>query len=171
MKKLLIEKVPRILKSRKKLEQELNIQISNRGKEFFIEGKPEDEFIAEKVLEALNFGFPFSAAIEIKKNDFMFEVLNIKDYTNRKNLEQIRARIIGTGGRTLKTLSNISECFLELKDNEIGIIGPPECIKPAQDGVISLIQGAKQGNVYSGLEKNHPTKEFDLGLRNPKERL
>jgi hypothetical protein len=34
-----------------------------------ISGKPEDEYDAEKVIEALDFGFPFSDALEIKKEE------------------------------------------------------------------------------------------------------
>ena len=44
----------------------LNVKITNRGKEVFVEGDPRDEFIAEEVLGALNFGFTFSTAILIK---------------------------------------------------------------------------------------------------------
>ena len=67
MKKIISEKILRIIRNRKKLQKILDVEITNRGKEVFIEGKPEDEFIAEGVIEALNFGFPFSTAILIKE--------------------------------------------------------------------------------------------------------
>ena len=165
MKIIYSEKLPRILKSKKKLEKELNIKITNRGKEVSIEGESEDEYIAEKVLDAINFGFPFSAALTIKKEDFMFERINIKDHTKRTDLERIRARIIGKGGKTLKTLCNLTKCFFELKDNEIGIIGHPDYIKNAQEAVISIIKGSKQTNVYNFLEKHQVKTILDLGLK------
>ncbi len=165
MKTIYSEKLPRILKSKKRLEEKLNIKITNRGKEVSVQGEPEDEYIAEKVLDALNFGFPFSDALLIKKEDFMFERINIKDHTKRKDLERIRARIIGRGGKTLKTLCNLTKCFFELKDNEIGIIGNPEHIKNAQEAVISIIKGSKQSNVYSFLEKHQTKPILDLGLK------
>jgi len=165
MKKLLIEKLPRITKNRKKLETKLNVKITNRGKEVYIEGKPEDEHIAEKVVDALDFGFSFSKAITIKEEDFEFEKFNIKDYTKRKDLERIRARIIGTKGKTLQTLSNLTKCGLELKDNWVGIIGPPENLKNAQEAIVSIIQGSKQGNIYSYLEKHQIKPVGDLGLK------
>ncbi|MAG10808.1 hypothetical protein CMI44_00650 [Candidatus Pacearchaeota archaeon] len=165
MKKLIIEKLPRIIKNRKKLELKLNVKITNRGKEIFIEGKPEDEFTAEKVIDALNFGFPFLTALKIKEDEYEFEILNIKDHTKRKDLKMIRARIIGTKGKTLKTLSDLTNCYLELKNNEMGIIGSPEKIKNAQEAVISIIKGSKQSNVYSYLEKHQVKPTEDLGLR------
>jgi ribosomal RNA assembly protein len=165
MKKIISEKLPRITKNKKQLGKELKVKITNRGKEVFIEGKPEDEYIAEKVIEALNFGFPFSAAILIKKEGYTFEILNIKDYTRRKDLEKVRARLIGKKGKTLKTLSDLTECFFELKDNEIGVIGAPEKIKNAQDAIMQIAQGSKQGNVYKFLEKNKFKEPIDLGLK------
>jgi len=153
MKKIFSEKLPRILKNKKRLEEILNIKITNRGKEILIKGKAENEYIAEKVIDALNFGFPFSAAALIKKEDYLFEILNIKDYTKRTDLNRVRARIIGKGGKTLKTLHQLTNCHFELKDNEVGIIGAPENIEEGQETIISLIRGAKQSNVYSFAKK------------------
>ena len=165
MKTILVDKLPRIIKSKKKLEKILKVKINNRGKEVTISGKPEDEYIAEKVIRAINFGFPFSAAILIKEEDFVFEILNIKDYTRRKDLERIRARIIGKKGKTLNTLCQLTKCYFELKDNKVGIIGDAEHIKNAQDALIHLIKGAKQSNVYSFLEKHQVKPIIDLGLK------
>ena len=163
--KLIVNKLPRIIKSKKKLEQILNIKITNRGKEISLSGKPEDEYIAEKVIEALNFGFPFSNAILIKEQGFVFEILNIKKHTRRRDLKRIRARIIGKKGKTLSTLSQLTKCYFELKDNRVGIIGDPEYIENAQEAVIQLIKGSKQGNVYSYLEKHQVKPIIDLGLK------
>ena len=165
MKTIICEKLPRIIKNKKKLEKELKIKISNRGKEVTIKGKPEEEYIAEKVIDALNFGFPFSTAMLIKKEDSLFEILNIKDYTKRKDLERIRARIIGKGGKTLKTLCDLTKCNFEQKENHTGIIGHAECIENAQNAIISIIKGSKQSNVYKGLEKNQVKEIIDLGLK------
>ncbi len=166
MKTIFSEKLPRILKNKKRLEKKLNVKITIKGKEIQIDGKPEDEYIAEKVIEALNFGFPFSSAVSIKESDLEFEILNIKDYTSRRDLDRIRARIIGKGGKTLKTLCQLTKCDFEIKDNQIGIIGPPECLENAQESIISIIKGSKQANVYAYLEKHQPKPVLDLGLKN-----
>jgi len=165
MRKILSEKLPRILKNKKRLEQKLNVKITNRGKEVSITGKSTDEYTAEKVIDALNFGFPFSVAILIKEEDLIFEIINIKEHTNRQDFSRVRARIIGRRGKTLKTLCQLTKCYFELKDNNIGIIGYPEFIKNAQEAVISIIRGSKQSNVYKFLEKNQIGSVVDLGLK------
>ena len=162
---LICEKILRIIKNKKKLEEKLNVKIKNRGKEITIKGKPEDEYLAEAVIEALEFGFPFSVAMMIKDYEYTFEIINIKDYTNKKDLKRIRARIIGKGGKTFNTLHSLTKCHFELKDNSIGIIGDPEHIKNALEALIFLIKGAKHSNVYSFLEKHQVKPVFELGLK------
>ena len=170
METIYCEKVPRIIKNKKKLEEKLNVEIKNRGKEVTIKGKPEDEYIAEAVIESIEFGFPFSVAMMIKDHEYLFEIMNIKDHTNRRDLERIRARIIGKGGKTFKTIHKLTKCYFELKDNSIGIIGDPEYIKNAQEAIISLIKGSKHSNVYNYLEKHQIKPIFDFGLRNKSKR-
>lgn len=165
MKKIISDKIARILKNKNNIEEELNVKISVKGEEIEIDGEPEDEYLAEQVIDAINIGFPYETAFLIKKEDYFFEILNIKDYTTKKDLKSVRARIIGKGGKTLRVLSDLSGCFFELKDNSVGIIGNPELIRPAQDALINLIRGAKQSNVYTGLEKYKPEPIIDLGLK------
>jgi KH domain-containing protein len=165
METIYCEKVPRIIKNKKKLEGELNIKIKNRGKEVVIKGGPVDEYVAKKVIDALNFGFPFSIALLIKKEDNLFEIINIKDHTKRRDLKIIRARIIGKKGKALGTLHQLTKCHFELKDNNVGIIGDPEYMENAQEAIISIIKGSKHANVYSNLEKHQVKPVVDLGLK------
>ncbi|MBI3623481.1 hypothetical protein HY212_05390 [Candidatus Pacearchaeota archaeon] len=168
--KLIIDKLPRITKNREKLQERLDVKITNRGKEVYIDGEAENEYVAEKVIEALDFGFPFSIALLIKDQEFEFEILNIKNYTRKTDFIRIKARIIGANGKTIKTLSELTKCDFEIKDNEVGIIGDPEHMKNAQQGIISLIQGSKQANVYNYLEKHQVQPVIDLGLKESKKK-
>lgn len=165
MLKIICEKPQRIIKNKDRLEEALGIKITNRGKEFTLQGSAENEYIAEKVVEALEFGFPFSVALLIKEQDFMLEVLNIKNYTKRKDLESVRARIIGKDGKTLKTLNGLTKCYFEIKGNNIAIIGDPEYIRNAQEAMISIVRGAKHSNVYTFLEQHQIKSVIDLGLK------
>lgn len=165
MRKLICDKAIRIAKSKGKIEENFNVRIRLSGREIEIDGKPEDEYIAEMFIQALNFGFPFSTALLIKEEDFMFESINIKSYTKRKDFATIRARLIGKEGGTLRTLTELTKCHFEVKGNEVGIVGDAENIKIANAALISLIHGAKQSNVYSFLEKHHPLPIVDLGLK------
>jgi KH domain-containing protein len=162
---IIVTKLSKITKNRKRLEKKLDVKITNRGREIRIDGSPENEFFAEKVVDALDFGFEYSDAIRIKEDEFVFETLNVKDYTKRQNLENVRARVIGTKGKTLNTIQELTGCMLVVSGNSVGIIGPVETIKNAENAVVSIIHGAKQSNAYKFLEKNRPEPVVDLGLR------
>jgi KH domain-containing protein len=155
----------KFLKNKKILERELGVNLDIKKSEIFIEGNSEDEFIAQQVINAFDFGFDLRTAFLIKKDDLIFEVLRIKDYTKKKNLESVRSRIIGIKGKTLRTLTELSDCFFELNMNEIGIIGMPENIKKVNNSIISLIRGSKQANVYRFLEKHRSEIITDFGLK------
>ncbi len=169
MKRFVIDKLSRIAKMKKQLEKELAIKISNKGKELEIEGTPEDEYLAEKVIDAVDFGFPIGIALLIKEEDFLLEVINIKNYTKKVDLEKIRARIIGTQRKTLNTIEQLTKCFFQVKGNEVAIIGDAEYMYNAQQAIISLIRGSKQANVYAYLEKHQVAPVFDLGLKKKKQ--
>ena len=170
MRTMHVDKLPRILKMKKQVEEELHVKITNKRTEISIQGKTENEFLAEEVIEALDFGFEFRIAMLIKEDDFVFEKISIKSFTKRKDLNIVRGRIIGKEGRTKKALSVLTKCFFELKNNEVGIIGDSELIKNAQEAVILLIKGTKQANVYKYLEKHQPEPILDLGLKDFKKK-
>lgn len=165
MKTLISEKIARIIKNKRILEKALNVKITNSGKEISLEGEPLEEYVAEKVIDAISLGFPLSTALLIKEEDYTFEILNMKNHTKKKDFPRIRARIIGKDGKTLRTLNNLTNCNFEILDKEIGIIGDAENIEAARQAIISLIHGTKQANVYAYLEKHHPQPIFDLGLK------
>lgn len=170
MKKIICEKAIRIVKNKDNLEKELNVKIGINGKEISFSGKPENEYIAEQVIEALNLGFPFSDALKIKKENILFEILNIKEYAHQKDFERIRGRIIGKDGRALKTISNLSDCNIELSGNRLGIIGDCENIRHVEEACKLLIKGSKHANVYAYLEKHQAEPIFDLGLKEIKKK-
>lgn len=165
MEMLIIEKIARITKNRKKLEELLNVKITNRGKEVKIEGEPEKEVTASQVLQALNYGIPYSEAITIKTEGKAFETINIKEHAHQKNLERVRGRIIGSKGKALRTLSELTDSSIELQENTLAIVVAPENIQRITEAIIAIIKGAKHGAVYKELEHNFPKPIIDLGLK------
>ncbi|MBD3252307.1 hypothetical protein GF386_01095 [Candidatus Pacearchaeota archaeon] len=160
MQEIYIENLKKVLGNKNKLEKELDIKIKNKGKLVLVEGLTEKEFIAIKILEAIDLNFSIDDALKLKKEEIIMQILNIKKITKRHDLERIRARIIGTHGKTLKTLTDLTKCSISLKDNKIGIIGDCEEIEDAIQAVKSLIQGSKQGNVYARAEKQRKRKKL-----------
>ena len=154
-----VEPVRTIILNKKRLEQELEIKITNKGKLVFVDGKAENEYTALQVMESIKLGFSIEKALLLKSEDFILQTIHIKDITKRHDLERVRARIIGTKGKTLGTLNNLTNCEISLHNNEVGVIGNAEDIEDAKEGLRSIIQGSKQGNVYSRLERERKKKK------------
>ncbi len=172
MQETYVENIKTLMQNKNRLEKELKIKITNKGRLVFVSGKGENEYLALKIIEAIDLGFSVERALLLKDENFSLQILNIKDITKKKslkNIREIRARIIGTHGKTLKTLCSLSNCFIEIYDNQIGIIGNIENIKDVVQCLICLIQGSKQGNVYSKLEKAKKNKrlqdKFSIDLK------
>ena len=161
MQEIYVENLKEVLRSKFRLQKELGIKLTNKGKNVFVNGPADREFVAIEVLEAINLGFSADRALELTQNGFMLQTVHIKDITKRHDLERVRARIIGTQGRTLKTLQNLTNCDLAMNDNEIGLIGPIQEMEDAVQAVTSLVQGSKQGNVYGRLERQRKKKGLD----------
>jgi len=159
MKEIYIKSARKVIQNKEKLERELGVKIVVKGTTTIISGKKTvDEYFAERVLLALDFPFEVEDALFLKSEDYMFEVLKIKDFTRRKDMEVIKGRLIGKKGRTLHVLESLSDSYIAVKNNSVAIIAPVDTFEIARQAVISLIQGSKQGNVYSYLEKKGKEK-------------
>ncbi len=143
----------KVMQNKRLIEEKLKVKISGKGHILFLEGYAETEYLANQFVEAINMGFTTTKALSVVEEDFIFEKINIKSITRRKDLERIRARIIGTRGKTLSTLEGLTHCYISQHDNFVGILGKQEDVMNASLAVKRIISGAKQSNVYAYLEK------------------
>ena len=169
MQEIYSDNTRKILQHKARLEKELKVKITSKGKNILAEGESIDEYLTEKVIEAIDLGFTIHQALLLKDEEIIFEKINIKHLTKRHDINRIRARIIGTHGKTKSIIQDLSECFISLHDNTVGIIGRAEDIKKAMRAIESIIQGRKQGKVYSYLERLRSREKLkmheDLGLK------
>ena len=142
-----------LLNNKDRLEREIHVNITNQGRNIFIDGPADSEYLCLHIIEAINLGFSLEKALLLKDESTILHIINIRDVTKRKDLREVRARIIGTFGKTKLNLQNLSDCLISIHDNQVGIIGEIGCIEEAITSVRILIQGSKQGNVYARLEK------------------
>jgi ribosomal RNA assembly protein len=154
----------RIKKEIKRLERILKVKISIEGNYVSVEGEAIDEYHAEEVMKAMSAGFDSKTSLFLLNDDIMMEEIKIKDYTRHTRLKQVKARVIGSGGRALKTISSLSECYLKLMDNAIFAIGRTEDVKNLRNAMIALIKGSNHSNVYSRLEHKPDFNEEELKI-------
>jgi len=161
--------IKKIQANKNVLERKLKVEFEASGKKVEAVGESFDVFVAEKVFEAIDKAFPVDIALLLTEENYVLEEIQIRDFTKKKSLVPVKARIIGEKGRTIELIGELSECYLTLSDNTVCIIGPADRIIFAENAVKSLIAGAKQSKIYGYLEKARK-RVFpeDLGLKQEK---
>ncbi len=167
MQSVILENTKNAVVNKKIIEKRAGVKISFSGKRAVIEGDELKAYLAAEMLKAIAAGFEIDDVLLLLDEDYLLEVLPIKNVTKRKNLKEVRARVIGQEGRALRNFQNLTDCRMVLHGNIVYIIGRAEDISTASDSITSLIQGVKHSSVYSILEKKHAKKTEieDLGLK------
>jgi ribosomal RNA assembly protein len=175
MRKILISSPEKIKKALPKIKAKLDVHTDLKRNSITINGNEFDEFTFEKIIQALDFGFELDDAMMLLKDDRDLGYVNIKEHTHRKNLVEIRARVIGTDGKAKQTIQTLTDSAIVIHNNVVGIIADTAHMPYTIQGIISLIQGAKHGNVFSYIERQNSNlrkiKPEELGLRNPEHDL
>jgi len=169
MRSLIVENMNKIKKAVPLIENKIKIKISFGKGNVNLEGSAFDEFLVEKIIRAVDFGFHVEDALLLRDENFIIEFLDVKEYTYRKNLKEVRARLIGTGGKARKTIENLTGAIIVVHNNKVGIIVDNFHLDSVTQAVQSLIHGARHGNVFAYLEKQNVSRrqfdDDDLGLK------
>lgn len=143
---------------KKQIEEETKtkIRIDSKDGDVFIAG--EDAlglFNAREVIKAISRGFNPEIANLLLKGDYIFESIELKGFAGKSKNTSIRlkGRVIGEGGKSRKTIEELTECFISVYGKTISIIGEPENVTAARKAVEDLLKGSPHGNVYKYLEK------------------
>ena len=157
------------------IENKVKIKIGFGKGQVNIKGNELNEYLVEKVIQAVDFGFNVDDALLLLNDDFVLEFIEVKEHTRRKNLKDVRARIIGTGGKARKTIENLTGSEIVIQGNTVGVIVDSVHLDAVVQGIESLIQGAKHGNVFAYLEKQNVSRrkfgKDDLGLKEGFEKM
>jgi len=169
MHSIIVENPGKIKKIIKIIETKLDVKIVYNRNRFDIKGQEYNEFIVEKIIRAIDFGFDAEDALLLANEEYSLQFLSIKDHTKKKNLQEVRSRIIGANGRAKGTIQELTGAIIVVHDNQVGIIVSSEHLDSAIQAIISLIQGSKHANVFAYLEKQNKIlrkfDEEDLGLK------
>lgn len=118
-----------------------------------VEGEPEKEWVVEKVLEALSYGFHPKKALRLFSDDFFLETIDLGAALRGKGVERYKARIIGTRGRAKRTIEELSGASLAVGADSVAVLGRFDEIHAAKEAVLRLLEGATHSTVYGFMER------------------
>lgn len=140
---------------KKKIEEATKTKIKIRD-QVIIEGDPYGEILSEQIIEGINLGFSAEKALLLIKDNYFYEFIPLSG----KRAQTIKSRIIGSGGTARNMLERLSNTYICVGDNGVGIIGYADDVEDAKEAIMLIIQGASHGAVYKFLEKRNAEKRM-----------
>lgn len=158
--------------TKKRLEERAGIHVeidSASGEVTIDEANTPDPVMALKardVVQAIGRGFSEDRAFRLLEEDIYLEVLDIKDFARSKaRLEQIRARVIGTRGKTRRIVEELTGVDVSVLGHTVALVGPTFEMAIAREAVMMLLRGSEHRTVYRFLErKRADIKAWQMGF-------
>ncbi|MCS7136290.1 MAG: KH domain-containing protein [Nitrososphaerota archaeon] len=118
-------------------------------------GDPAAIFKARDIVVAIGRGFSPERAFRLFEEDVVLDIVHLEDFIgkNVNDLVRIRARLIGTGGKTRKIIEENAHVFVSIYGDTVAIIGDPQDVEAAKEAVIRLITGSPHSAVYKMLDE------------------
>jgi ribosomal RNA assembly protein len=145
-------------KTKKEVEEatKTRLEIDSNEGDVFIKGKDGLAiYTSKEVVSAIGRGFNPEVALLLLKVDYLFETINLIDYTGKSKEDQLRikGRIIGKEGKTRRLIEELAECYVSVYGKTVSIIGNADWVSLAKHAIEMLIEGSTHSSVYSWLEK------------------
>lgn len=136
----------------------VRIIVDSEG-EVTVEDNPEDPLASLKVMDlvkAIGRGFAPHRAMRLLDEDEYLEVIEISDFVGKKSdkLSRVRARVIGTNGKTRKIIEDLTGAYLSIFGSTVCIIGNSVQLPVAKTAVEMLLRGSEHATVYRYLERS-----------------
>ncbi|MDI1494973.1 MAG: RNA-processing protein [Cenarchaeum symbiont of Oopsacas minuta] len=120
-------------------------------------------FKAAEIISAIGRGFSPKNALELLKGQNALYIIDIREFSGKspKQIERVRARLIGEGGKARRTLENLSDAKLSIYGKTVAIICDASKIRHVTKAVLALCSGSMHGSVYNKLESSRRRIKYE----------
>ncbi len=151
-------------KEKRKLQKLTDTKIIISSEEGDVILKGEDSLkviITRDIIKAIGRGFNPKIAVNLLKEENMFDMLNIHDYagSSKKQEVRVKSRVIGREGKARKTIEKFTNTDICVYGKTIGIIGKVEDVNLARRALDKLLKGSPHGKVYGWIKR----QQHELG--------
>ncbi|MBS3922054.1 MAG: RNA-binding protein, partial [Nitrosarchaeum sp.] len=116
---------------------------------------------------AIGRGFSPDNAMSLLKGENALHVIDLREFAGKSNanIERIKGRIIGEGGKARKNMENLTGTHISVYGKTVSIIGDTSKLKLVVDAISSISNGSIHGAVYNKLEAaNRKSKQEKMQL-------
>ncbi|HEX9906940.1 MAG TPA: KH domain-containing protein [Thermoplasmata archaeon] len=155
--------------TKQKIEKITGVRISVDSEEGDVEidmthaKDPGTALSVSNVVIAIGRGFSPEKAIRLLNDEYLLEMMDIRDYVGKKqsHVIRMRSRVIGTRGRTRSIFEEITGASISVYGNTIAIIGMELQVEIARRGMDMLLSGSEHATVYHFLENSRAQLKVD----------
>ncbi|HYA83855.1 MAG TPA: KH domain-containing protein [Candidatus Bathyarchaeia archaeon] len=121
-----------------------------------------EPFKAIEMISAISKGFSPERAYRLLTEDIL-QLIDIRDYAGKSanSIQRIKGRIIGKGGKSRKTIEELTGVNISVYGHTIGLIGSFEEIKIAMEAVSMISKGSSHKIVYNMLQAARRKAKLD----------
>ena len=124
-------------------------------------------FKAMEIVTAIGRGFSPENALTLLKGENTLRIIDLREFAGKSsaNVERIKGRIIGEGGRARRNMENLSGTHISVYGRTVSIIGDASKLRLAADAISSISHGSLHGTAYGKLEaENRREKQEKMKL-------
>lgn len=154
------------IKDRLEMETATKIEIDSKEGDVVVTGEDAIKLMAcRDIVKAIARGFNPEIAMQLLKQDFCMDIININDYGDTPNdLARLKGRVIGAGGKSRRVIEDLTDTRISVYGKTVGIIGEIDTVPIARRAVDMLLSGSPHRNVYKWLEKSKKNRRMETTL-------
>lgn len=149
-------------KTRSLIEKKTKVPLtinSQTGEIIIDDHEIEDPFMifkVENIIRAIGRGFSPEHALKLLDDEYDFFLFDIHDYVKKTpaHVRRVKARIIGTDGKTKKILEDLTGSKISIYGHTIAVIGHIIDMDITKKAIDKLLTGSKHATVYRFVEKS-----------------
>ena len=149
----------------------VTLEIDGQTGEVWIKATDEVEkiepFKAMEIVTAIGRGFSPERALSLIQGENALHIIDLREFTGKSssNIERIKGRIIGEGGKARRNMENLTGALISVYGKTVSVIGDTNQLRLVIDAISSISQGSMHGAVYHKLETaNRREKEEKMKL-------
>lgn len=156
-------------KVKAKLEKICGVTLSVDGQtgEIIIRGGDDVEsmmpFKAEEIVLAIGRGFSPDIAMRLLQGENSLHIVDLREFVGKSTsqIERVKGRIIGEGGRVRKNIEDLSGANITVYGRTVAIIGEGKQLRSAVQAISALSSGSTHGKVYNDLQESRRRQKME----------